>query len=506
MTIGKAASYLAAAFLAVATLLGAAPAALAQAPGSIRLSAPFEPSALDRPGTRILQAALALDRTYEGLLDGAWGSGSRAALEAATASGRPSWGQVQAILARFEAARQADGWRGIWHRDTGVWHLRPDALLRREDGPAETRYLSDEGGLVILERRDRARPDALADAFEADARAGAAPYRLERPDRLVFAAQMVGGRHVYLRSDRAGDTWETHVVLADEENRGRLQLIASSFSRRQAAGVEPERSPVVASLLAGDASASAAPAPYEAPVPSSTDELVQRLLLGALDRILDRAEEREARSPAARADTAPTSRRPVPPPPSDRDALGFFVNTTDIVASANFVQGCDRLRRAGGADLARVAVDAASGVAVLAAPGRSGAWLPLAPGRPARDSAVFVLGLNGGREGDLRVVGGRVLGDDPGRGTLDATATLAGRDQIGAPMVDDTGRVLGLWQDGQAGAGRSGTLAALRIAEVLERARVPFATGVAGVARPDFDKGIPADVRGAVVALRCDGR
>ena len=53
----------------------------AQAQGrSIRLSDDFDSVQVSREEARILQGALALERSYDGLLDGAWGRGSAAAL------------------------------------------------------------------------------------------------------------------------------------------------------------------------------------------------------------------------------------------------------------------------------------------------------------------------------------------------------------------------------------------------------------------------------------------
>lgn len=472
--------------LALAACLALALPAAAQ---RIALSDPFDVGRLGFEERRTLQAAMALEGTYDALIDGAWGAGSRLALTRATGRGDPRWADVRELVRRYDAAHDRDGWRGVWHGDTEVWHLRPDALLRREDGPTETRFVSPGGGLVILSRRDAGRPDALADAFAQDARAGAPPYRLTRDDRLVFAAQMTGGRHVYVRSDRARGGWETHVVLADEANRGRLQLVASSFARARGASLDPSDHPVLGALLAGDLPRRPEPQPERDlgdTLASALEEILRRELLGDAERDWEAeaargARERREAERRARASGA-------------RVAIGFYVNTTDIVAPKSVVDVCGTVRIAGGPVLREL--HRRGDLSLLAAPGRSDAWLPVAPRSELERGEVAMLAMRG-RSDRVVAVAGAFEGAREGRRELRVESPLDGPAQDGAPVIDRTGRVIGAWL-------RPGRTVGPRVlAQLLEGADAPVSHRT-DLIRPRGDAFPDRAVR-SVLRLRCAG-
>ena len=367
---------------------------------SFTLNDRFDARRLDRDEIRILQGALALGQDYDGLIDGAWGRGSMSSLDARlrrTGRGSPTWRDVRTIIAEFEAERQANGWQGVWHRDYGIWHLRPDGLLREREGNSETRFASADGGLILLQRTNRGSPQTLHDSLAADARRGTDPYRLNRDSRLVTAAEMRGGRFVYARSDRSGSGWITHIILADQANRGRMQLMASSFATRDESGLDPRSTRTLMPLLnAGTAAAAPQPVAPQPSRPSSSSDTLETVLGLVLNRALEELLDDDD------DDNRVTVTRPAPAPrndvrPQDMAATGVRINTTDIITTTD-PDVCPRgvvLRD--GTLLDTLFTDNTTGLSVLVSPDRSPDWAGIAPGLVERGDTIALINRDGRR-------------------------------------------------------------------------------------------------------------
>ncbi|WP_308915912.1 hypothetical protein [Jannaschia sp. LMIT008] len=489
--------------LALALPLAAPLPADAQA-RSIRLSAPFDPGVLTRSERRTLQAALALQGDYDALLDGLWGRGSRAALDsyaARTSRVRgATWRDVRSLMRAYDAEWDANDWGPVWHDAERVFHLRPDGLLDRQDLGDETRFVSPDGGLILVSRIDTRNPIDLHDAVAADAPRGTDPYRLSEDRRIVTAASMREGREVYMRSDFGGGVWMTHMVLADAANEGRMGLIASSFARERIGPLDPRSGPVLGALLRG-ASNLPGPEVAEAPRPQPgggdpLDRVLGLVLDRALDRLLDDEPEPEPQQPR------PQATDPLPRPdltPQIRAASGFFVNTTDIVTTDAIADLCRRVALADGTRLQPVATDRRAGVAVYAAPGRSGDWLALAGDTPTRDDTLYAA-ARPPRAAETQILRGRADGTYDGGRRIAHDLGAPRRGEAGAPLIVRDDVVAGVWTRDRTGD----ALSATGLAEVLTRERVPYMA--ADTRGRGTRVGVTGQARRAVVTLMCEDR
>ena len=451
----------------LAILLALALPAAAQT--TLRLDDRFDAGRLDAVEKRYLQAALAFEGTYNALLDGAWGRGSQGALER-WAGGTPRWRDLRPLLTAFEAERGSAGWTQVVHEEEGVGHLLPRTLLERREGGRELRYVSPDGGLVLLFQIDASLPIALHDAFREDVRDGTDAYRVRNEALTVTAGQMRGGRHVYARSDRfgRGGRWATHIVLADEANRGRLRLIAASF----ADGARPQLDLPARGILATLIRAEDRVLPRRQPDPNPRDPLESALEL-LLDRALDRAFGEDDAPAQGGAATAPRDRR---------TASGFHVNTTDVVTVDALIARCGSIETRGGAPVDVIHRDRDLGLAVVAVPGRSAAWLSVSPDAPVANGRIAMIRARADRrEGRITYV--------DGRNTM-VHSVAVGRAGLGAPFVSQ-GRVVGVARpqgEGQSYRAVQGSA----VSRMLSRA------GIVHQARGGTDS--PSD---AVVRLRC---
>ena len=486
--------------LFLVVLLLAAPAAAQRVPSE----ATFDPARLDPVEIRFVQAALAFEGAYDGLLDSVWGPGSRDAFAAwarrATGSGRPSWNAMARLVRGFDTERRRSDWAQLWHTEEQVGHLMPSALVSLRDSRDGLNYATPNEDLEIgyvVERRD---PSYIHETFVIGGIGNAPPYRMRDEALRVSAGRTRDGLRSYIRSDRVGDRWATHVVVAEEEQAGRLRVIAGSLSRRQDAPLDPPSGGVLAGLIdgtleGGRGGPDAAPRPDRSAGRDPLESVLGALLDRALEDVLrdERAPERPAREPQQPRD------EPVRRPRDRRDrnafapgaATGFRINTTDIVTSADLVDRCGRIETVKGEPLDEVAVDGELGVAVLASAGRSSDWLSVSTADPSAGTDVTLVG---------RLENGAVIRDGRLHGGMDGRrirhGARVGSPMNGAPILDPEGRVVGVTlppdrHDDLALPSRA-------LAAFLDDVGVPYHDN-----SPDrFDR--PA--RRATVALRCAGR
>jgi len=478
--------------VAFAILLSAPQASMAQNQ-AIRLNAPFDPGLLTRQELRIVQAALVLENAYTARVDGAWGEGSRRALDVwlreNSRNGQATWGQIRRLVRIYQSEHQASGWREIWHEDQNLWHMRPDGILQHRDSERGTRLATADAGLIVTVRGSTRRPDNIHQSVLRGLRRGTQPTQVDRDAFIVTSAELEGGRSTHVRSDFYDGTWITHIVIADQFNRPRLQLIASTFERGEQPTLEVRPRGVLNSLLAmenrDERPVQQRPATSGARMDNDTlTALLRDAIEGRLDRLFD-----------------VSSGTPQPDPrPRGRDrvnrATGAYVNTTDLVTSAEFVDRCDRIVTSDGTPLREIVADRRAGLAVLASSERSSDWLALGEAAPRRGDELTVLSPRPAddrlrvRRGAL-TSGGRA--DDP-RHDID----LRGRAWLGAPVLGRDGGIVGV-QTSVGGRQRYDGLDDLRA--VLRDAGIPFSDE----RRPDAALGrdVPGGVQAAVVALRC---
>lgn len=218
-----------------AALVGAVAPVRAQTVDPILL-APFDPDAFSAPALRRIQIGATAAGFYDGLLDGAWGDRSQAALDGFAAREYGLDRATNAVAAA--AARYGDdfsaryGFRDVEFGGSVSVMLPLGALVRVEDAGDLVAWRSKDGGFrvsIALGARDDSAHDYLANGA-----GDPEDYVLRRDDRWVTARRFGDGAYavpgrVYLRSDRLDGAWATLSISSEaEEDLLLLRLIASS--------------------------------------------------------------------------------------------------------------------------------------------------------------------------------------------------------------------------------------------------------------------------------------
>ena len=194
----------------------------------------FDPDALTRTERRFLQAGLALEGHYKGLLDGAWGRMSQAALQAFAAeySARPLSNADAALVALLTVSRfVSEGWDPVDIDHLWLSLILPsDRLdLVEEDGMRQIWEHRDKDLRIIFDDLEDGGLRAFHEALAGREAALSAPYTVRNADRWVTSittAEAMG----YMRSERIVGTWSTILVVAGRGLEGELGLITSSIA------------------------------------------------------------------------------------------------------------------------------------------------------------------------------------------------------------------------------------------------------------------------------------
>jgi hypothetical protein len=471
-------------------VLAAAPAAPADPVD--RLFEDFDATPLTATEKRVLQTALAAGGFYQGLLDGLWGRGSQAALEAYALEEYGSTGALAVhaatLILDLHDAIAARGWRFEHLADLDLSLALPLADLDPPE-PEEggTRWWSRAGGLTVLVmRQDAFDVEAWhAAGIDVNTRPGAL-YTLRGSTRLVTAGVLEDGRSYYSRSERIGAEWSTVYVAADETEQAALALVTASIRPGRPLGLDLPADGQLADLVA----------------------LTEMLLVDL---------ERNPAPAVAQAAPVPTT-APVPEPAPTRTGTGFYVGPRTLVTAAHVVSGCAHVARAdGGAALDLIAADPDLDLAVLAAPDPAPVWLGLSLATEARlGQRIQALGypyyrLTGTA---LNATGGNIsalAGIDDDRRFVALTAPVQPGNS-GGPLIGAGGAVLGvvvarLSEDFIAEA--TGTLpqnvnyAVTNVELIAFLRRHGAAAAPGGIAGYDLDAGAPPGIERAIVPLLC---
>lgn len=373
---------------------------------------------------RYLQAALALEGYYTGLIDGAWGRGSQDALERFTRAEfdrEPSNVDAAYLLNTTVDSFADDGWQ-----EQEVSYLAISVLL-----PMEKMRITEKVGLweqwshsekdVRVTFNDLTELDLVnvhRDHANRSDRTGE-PYTVRQPDRWVTSVKNNWGT-IYIRSDLIDGTWSTVAVYAANEHRAELGLISSGIKVGRPSSIVPESDGLLVSYASELAAAIA------------DDE-------------------------ASKQRTEGSSRVGVSQPPQDdrRDetqanssGTGFFVNSEGaMLTNAHVVDGC-RAVTVDGQPADIVTVSQAFDLAVVK-PRNVEDILPLYFARTE-------VGLNA----DITIAGyplhGLLGGLNVSRGSISAMKGLGGDEtsvQIsapvqpgnsGGPVIDRSGNIVGV--------------------------------------------------------------
>jgi S1-C subfamily serine protease len=449
---------------------------------------PFDPRALQPAETRLLQAALAAAGDYRGALDGAWGAGSQAALDAYAArefGAAPLNLHAAAAVLGFLAAVQRDGWELGYQPDLGISLALPLATLGPpEDEDGGVRRWSLTGSLTVLTQRlDRAEATAWHDAA---AKANRAPAldTVRRSDLMVTAGALRDGRRFFTRSDRVAGAWATVFLAGGDDQAAALSLVAGSIR----------------------------------PGPPLTWDLPEH---GAMARLVTETEGFVAGAERARPDLptlAPPAAAALPQPGAASTGTAFYLDARTLVTARHVIGDCARVTLAGGTELTLLAEDAELDVAALMAPDPAPRWLSLAEGAGVRlgqrvHAAGFPYYSIAGTS--LHLTGGNVsalAGVDDDARFFSFTAPVQPGNS-GGPLIDARGGVLGLVvarlsedfiaeATGSLPQNVNYALTESELAGFLRRSGVAPAPG--GLGGYDMDDGVPDGFTAAVVPIVCE--
>lgn len=456
---------------------GAAPVGRARIGGE-RGTAGLDPAALSRAEARVLQAALALTGDYVGVLDGAWGPQSRAALEdwarRETGHRQPSAEDLAPLLAQLDEEIRTNGWEPVNAIGTDTAYLFPRALLAPDPDPQSDGlgWISADGGLaLVISEGDYADAADLHDYLLGEAVKDPEPFHDGGDDWLATAIDLEDGTHVMARSERARRGFETLVVLADDSYAAQMMLLVASFQRGRLEPLEPPRGSVLAGLM-----------------------------------------PQVGVQPSREAETAPAEE-----PTSSGTA--FYVSARDLVTAAHVVRGCSEMQRIDGLPLQVLAEDDDLDLAVLRAPEDAADWLDMAGAVPPRlGEPVTALGYPylGSLGQGLTVTGGNVSalkGIDGGTGEIMISAPVQPGNS-GGPLLNAAGAVIGVVVarvDDLAILEETGTLPQNMnfavpspvLSDYLDRSGVALPAGHGGDG--DLRSGIPDRIAQSVVAVLCYG-
>ncbi|OOY19588.1 hypothetical protein BMI86_13180 [Thioclava sp. DLFJ5-1] len=199
---------------------------------------PFRASDLTAQEVRFLQAALALDGSYLGMIDGKWGAGSASALQAyARKSGidfsageLPNLAPVALVVDEIKTISDG-GWSRYYFDFADLSFLSPQKTMSSHvsanglnldfDDSASTLSISltsgDIGRAVAMHRY--ALDTSVSNL-----------YTVRKDHLLITSARVAGGKTLYVRSDRirVGE-WSTILVSAQDRDAGRLALVTASI-------------------------------------------------------------------------------------------------------------------------------------------------------------------------------------------------------------------------------------------------------------------------------------
>ena len=382
----------------------------------------FDARPLGKTEKRFLQAGLAMEGYYTGMIDGAWGRGSQGALDRYAAD-------------RFDGVKPANAHAGVlaavtmdrWFEDgwsyESVGHLAISKMLPTKrlrlvdaDGAFQEWRHTDKDLVVYFNDLDTGQLTRLHRQNAESADAVRTPYVLRNPTTWVTSL-VTATETIYVRSDRIAGTWSTVYVVGDRSLTAEVGLISSSIRVGPPVAIVPSEG----SLLISYAS-----------------EIVALVGTGA--------------APSPPPATGMVSAQPPQPegrtPSGPSTGTAFFVTDRGIaLTNAHVVDGCTSLAL-GGQPAEIVSVSAAFDLAAIRL------------SEPVDTTPLPFARRDGGLNADITIAGyplhGLLGGLNVGRGSVSSLKGIGGDEtslQISAPVqpgnsggpaIDRSGGVIGV--------------------------------------------------------------
>lgn len=323
------------------------------------LDTPMRAAILTGDELRFLQAALAYEGHYSGLLDGQWGPASQAAFQDSAGNKPADWRHAARMAIRFNKVLETGGWQPQLHGATNIGLLLPMARMQPGQGGSDTRMTTRDGELQV---RLVLAPAALTRSIHALIVAnspGLKPdYSLVRDTRIVTSSALNSGQQVYMRSEARGGNFASAAVTWKPDAAAEARLVIASL------GTGAQRQIVLQS------------------------DGVLNLMVGRL------ATERDNKVPQTPTETVR---------PGALAGTAFYINNTDLVTATAVLNRCQAVALADGTVLTRLTDMTRQDLVVMTSPRRSAAWLPL--GAPVVPDANDMLWVQRFEDGANRVPG-----------------------------------------------------------------------------------------------------
>ncbi|MFZ3585041.1 S1 family peptidase [Loktanella sp. DJP18] len=387
------------------------------------LDTPFDARPLDTQEKRYLQAGLALEGTYSGLIDGDWGRGSQTAYDAFLRKKNwPDSNRSAAVLTILTANALEDGqWTNFYMPSVNASISYPmGSMSAVENTQDRTHEIDSFDGSVIV--RFYVGNEADVVDFHVTLRTDSdnwGPLYESQSDGQVVSGSKAGNLYSYARSlrDPADGLWTTALIVNQlEDTTNRPALMASTFQIGRSATLDAPNSGHLTTLV------TAAVGEYDA--------------------------GRSADVAATSAPAQPPAASPLPKERFSATGSGFYINEdAAIMTNAHVVKGCDSLT-VDGDPLRVVSASEPFDLAILTpqTPRKTTHFLSFAS-KPARlNSDITVAGfpLQGILSG-LNITRGSISSME---GLEDATRMQISAPvqpgNSGGPIVDRYGRVVGV--------------------------------------------------------------
>jgi serine protease Do len=431
----------------------------------------FDARDLSYPEKRLIQASLAFSGDYLGLLDGDWGAGSQRALDAfalrTTGSSRPTFETVATLLSDFGTEVATNDWQTIYFESVGVSYAHPMNLLIEDPDASVMQFDSpDDSFSVVVDYADRTGASAIHAYVYGQGQRRPPPYQNYQDERLITSVGLPGGLLAYVRSDWVGDGYVTFSIIAADQHRTRLSLIAGSLQRGKAPQfVLPADGRLAAILTGGTAYAAVGPDPNPFD-DTGPGEGANPFGTPTPDVVTPPDDDFAGIAPTPDPFTNDDAlEEDLPEPPEDWNSgsftssgTGFYINRDYLVTAAHVVEGCVRMELSDATalevvrsepDLDLAVLKVPGDPAVLFEPGESDVWLELSPQLDAKlGETVTALGFPYlGRFGQgLTVTGGNVSalpGGTFGQSQIMISAPVQPGNS-GGPLLNADGEVIGV--------------------------------------------------------------
>lgn len=378
----------------------------------------FDPSALSRDDKRFLQAALAFEGHYKGLLDGDWGKLSNRAMNhyAAAEFGTATESWHMAFLAfSFVDEIERNGWAMDYSEWLDMSYLVPKGSLtvdKSSDNFVNFRHAGSSLSYSIGSLDEKTAQSVHDFTQNSHAQAGK-PYSVRKNNLAVSTAQMADGKMLYTRSNFRKGRWSTIMLSANQRDKPTLDAVASSIGTG-----------------------------YVPPITLSENGLLQEVITKTITVL---AEEKDPKTKAPQP-------RPVAPAPHEETTpsagTGFIVSASGhVLTNDHVVAGCSSYT-IDGAPANLVAQSPEFDLALLQSAQAQEKTVAIFSAAPPRlNSDVTVVGFPyGGALSGLNVTRGAVsslkgLGGDATR--LQITAPVQSGNS-GGPLVGPDGEVVGV--------------------------------------------------------------